>query len=137
MRKNMSSIVLAVIGVSALSIALPMSIASAQQAGPARVAGSAPQDQQFAAPPPRQNRGQATAPGQPFPQQNPGIGMRQGGFGGATMVDDDQNLYILQGNRLFKVSKSDLKVLKESNLPMPQPLNGAGVDDRRIGGEGQ
>ena len=53
------------------------------------------------------------------------------------MVDDDQNLYILQGNRLFKVSKSDLKVLKESNLPMPQPLNGAGVDDRRIGGEGQ
>ena len=42
------------------------------------------------------------------------------------MVADGDSLYILQGNRLFKVSKSDLKVVKEGQLPMNPPMGGGG-----------
>ena len=48
------------------------------------------------------------------------------GGGGATMVADGDSLYILQGNRMFKVSKSDLRVVKEGNLPMNPPMGGGG-----------
>ena len=64
--------------------------------------------------------------------QNRGMG------GGATMVADSDNLYILQGNRLFKVSKSDLKVVKEGQLPMNPPKDeGAMENPARRGGGGE
>lgn len=68
--------------------------------------------------------------------QGPGFGQGQGqpgrgvmmppmGFAGpATMVGDEKNLYILQGNRLIKVRKSDLGVEAEKQLPMPRPQPG-------------
>jgi hypothetical protein len=46
--------------------------------------------------------------------------------GGATMIADGNFLYVLQGNRLMKINKDDLKVAKTGELPMPQgrPNNG-------------
>lgn len=50
--------------------------------------------------------------------------MMMGGGGGGTAMDSDNSfLYIVQGNMLFKVSKSDLRIL--GNVPlggMPQPM---------------
>lgn len=132
MQRNVSSALLAAVGIVTLSVALPLSIARAQQAGPQDVAPASPQDQRFAAPPAAQQRGGA-------PMVAPGGGQfgggmaRGGGMGGATMVDDDAHLYILQGNRLFKVGKSDLRVLKEAMLPMGQPMDQPG---RQIGAGG-
>ncbi len=66
----------------------------------------------------------------PGPGQGPGQGqpprgqfqapMQMGGPGGATMVADSDFLYILQGNRLFKVDKRELGVRVTGSLPMPQ-----------------
>ena len=54
----------------------------------------------------------------------------RGGFGGgggsAAMVEDSTSLYILQGNRLFKISKSDLRVEKQGELPAPPRPGGVG-----------
>jgi len=64
------------------------------------------------------------------PAGGPGQGRMQGpmmgggGGGGAFMVADGAYLYILQGNRLFKVEKESLKVSKEGQLPRPQGMPG-------------
>lgn len=49
-----------------------------------------------------------------------------GGFGGgmATMTVSGDYLYILRGNNLYKVSTSDLRVVKEGMLPMPNQGGG-------------
>lgn len=65
--------------------------------------------------------GPGGAPGQPgrgFQFQPMGIG------GPSTMIGDERNLYILQGNRLIKVKKSDLSIEAEKQLPMPRPQPG-------------
>ena len=46
--------------------------------------------------------------------------MMMGGGGGATMIADGNFLYVLQGNRLLKINKDDLKVAKTGELPMMQ-----------------
>lgn len=45
--------------------------------------------------------------------------MGGGGGGGATMVEEGNFLFIVQGNRMFKVNKSDLKVVATGELPRP------------------
>ena len=133
MRSNLSSIVLAVVGLTSLSVALPLSIARAQQAGLATAAPASPQDQRFVAPPAEQTRGANAVPGQPG-QFQPGGGMMRGaGMGASTMLDDDSSLYVLQGNRLFKINKSDLRVVKEGMLPGQPPMARPG-DQQGFGG---
>ena len=41
-----------------------------------------------------------------------------GGGGQAVMLQDAGSLYILQGNQIYKLSKSDLDVVALGNLPM-------------------
>lgn len=65
--------------------------------------------------------GQMGQPGQP----GRGFQFQPMGMGGApTMIGDEKNLYILQGNRLIKVKKSDLSVEAEKQLPTPRPPQG-------------
>jgi len=73
--------------------------------------------------------GQAGAPaqagprnfqGQGMPMQPMGQGFPQMGGMQATMVVDGNFLYILQGNRLFKVDKQSLKTVAQGELPRPQ-----------------
>ena len=51
----------------------------------------------------------------------PEMGQVRGMVGGSTMVADGGHLYILQGNRLFKVNQMDLRVVREGSLPIGQP----------------
>ena len=142
MKTSVSSIALAVIGIGSLAFAIPMSVARAQKSGESpKVVTPAPsvgqqqyQDiQQRPGGPPAQGQpGFGGPPGQAGMMQNRGMG----GGGGATMVADGDSLYILQGNHLFKVGKSDLKVVKEGILPMPGPMGG-GRPGEPGGGGGQ
>jgi hypothetical protein len=43
------------------------------------------------------------------------------GGGGVTMIADGSFLYVLQGNRILKISKEDLKVVKTGEIPPPTP----------------
>lgn len=64
---------------------------------------------------PQDPRSGPVRPGQgPQPPMPPGA--RPMG-GPATMIDDANHLYILQGNRLFKVSKAPLDVVDQTELP--------------------
>lgn len=107
-----SSVILGTFAVLALAVPLTLSYSSAQQAG------EAPSSQQgggFGQPP-------AGGPGGP-PQGQPGGFQNRpmmGGGGGATMIADGNFLYVLQGNRLLKINKDDLKVAKTGELPMMQ-----------------
>lgn len=100
--------------------------------------------------PPQERAGGVPGPARPFPGQNP-PGFAPGapmapmppmGPGPSTMIVDGGYLYILQGNRLLKVNKNDLKVERETMLPpmrgqvdppraapdrRPQPLEGGGI----------
>lgn len=59
-----------------------------------------------------------------------------GGGGGAIAVDAS-GVYVLQGNRVFKLDKNSLKVVQEGELPMPQPPQGGfGGGGGRPGGGG-
>jgi hypothetical protein len=60
--------------------------------------------------------------------------MRGAGMGASTMVDDDSSLYVLQGNRLFKINKSDLRVVKEGMLPGQPPMARPGDQQGFSGG---
>lgn len=109
--------ILAVVGIASLAIAIPMGVANAQVS-----------DQQ---PPPTQQRGQGglqrgdqggiAAPGGEMMQRQ-----MMGGGGPATMVTDNQYLYVLQGNTLYKINKVNLEVLGQGQLPMPQMGRGGG-----------
>ena len=110
--RSRTSLMLAVGGVAALAIAVPMTAVRAAET------------QQQA--PPRGGQGQYGQPGQVPPQGGmapmPGglmAGGQMGGGGGATMVAEGNSLYILRGNQLLKVSTSDLTVQKQTELPMP------------------
>lgn len=43
--------------------------------------------------------------------------MGGGGGGGTAMVEEGLYLYVVQGNRVFKLAKQDLKVLATADLP--------------------
>jgi len=64
-------------------------------------------------------------PGRGFQFQPMGIG------GPSTMIGDERNIYILQGNRLIKVKKSDLSIEAEKQIPMPRPQPGGPGPDNR------
>lgn len=72
-------------------------------------------------------------PGQGMPPMMGG-GMMGGGGGGTAMVTDGDFLFIVQGNRVFKLNKSDLKVVASSDLPRPQMPQGGGMNPPRGGG---
>ncbi len=80
--------------------------------------------------------------GQGQGQGFPGGGMQMGGAGGGgtTMVEEGLYLYIVQGNRVYKLLKQDLKVIAQGELPRamggPQPGGGQGGPGNRGGGGG-
>lgn len=63
--------------------------------------------------------------------------MAGGGGGGTTMVEEGSYLYIVQGNRMFKVQKGDLKVVVTGELPRPVPQNQTGFQGGAPVGGGQ
>lgn len=75
--------------------------------------------------------------------QGQGMMMGGGAGGGTTMVEEGSFLFIVQGNRMFKVNKSDLKVVAQGELPRAtgRPAGGQegillpGPDSRGGGGE--
>jgi hypothetical protein len=88
---------------------------------------------------------QRAQPGQDRPPMAGDMGMMQRmGGGQAVMVADNNFLYILQGNTLYKVNKNNLEVLGQGMLPMPGPRGGfegqpggaPGVRSGRAGGGG-
>ncbi|HRI42861.1 MAG TPA: hypothetical protein PLL78_02110 [Fimbriimonadaceae bacterium] len=92
-----------------LAIPLTATLSNAQQAGPQPPPQGGPTQPGFGQP----------GPGQPFPppgQMRPGMG-----GSGVAMIADGGFLYILQGNRLLKIGKEDLKVVKTGELPGPTP----------------
>ena len=135
MKTSISSIALAVIGVTSLAFAMTMSVARAQDfGGQAKTADPAQNfgGQAKTADPAQNFGGQAQPgfppqngfgnPGQAFPGQAPQPQMRGGGMGGqVTMVADGDSLYILQGGHLLKVAKGDLRVVREAMLPIGMP----------------
>lgn len=99
-----TSIVLAAIGIGSLALVIPLTSARAQ------VLQSS------------QNQRRATD----IKVQDPGVMIApmppEEGWGPATMVADGDSLYILRGNRLFKVNKGDLRVIREGRLPANPPM---------------
>ena len=115
MIKDWKAPMLAFFGLASLAIAVPVGVAYAQQndqrTGQAAVA-------------PPQRVGQDARPDMFRPDQAPNMQRMQMGGGPATMVVDNQFLYILQGNQLFKVNKNNLEVVGQGMLPMPMPMMG-------------
>lgn len=121
-----ASVYLGAIALCALALPLTLSLSNAQEG-----AKQPAVDQQQPPPggPGGPPGGFQPGPGQPGQGFNGQPGFRPmggGGGGGATMVADGAYLYILQGNRLTKVSKEDLKVARTAELPMPQPQGNFG-----------
>lgn len=92
--------------------------------------------------PPVQGVGQAGPRGQGFPGQPGGVpgaggqfrpgagGFIGGGGGGGTAMDSDNNyLYIVQGGQLFKIAKSDLKIMNSIPLMMAPGRDGFAVPE--------
>ncbi len=131
-----------------LAVSLPLALARAQtngtsadpQAGPRagqRAPGGPPQagpGGQFSGPPreggqlggPPQQGGQFGGPPQPGV-----MGPRMGMMGGGAIAVDDDFVYVLRGNSIFKVYKKDLKVAATGELPAPIPA----TDRRQTPGE--
>ena len=112
MRANYKSTALAVLGIAALAIAVPMSVANAQNAGQTdqrtdqRVDRGQQTDQR------RALAGRDQAPG-----GMQGMMGRMGGGGGTAMTQDQAFLYIVQGNQVFKLNKGNLEVVAAGRLP--------------------
>lgn len=129
------------IGAIAIPLTITTSFAQEQTKPPVDQQGGPPgQGGGFGGPPqggPGQGPGQGQfRPGQPMQ----GGGMMMGGGGGGTaMVEDGSHLFIVQGNRVFKLGKSDLKVIAAGELPRPQMQGGPdspGIPTRAGGGGG-
>lgn len=121
-------VVWSVAAIAALSIPLTISISNAQDSAPKPDVQNRPPIQ------PGQP-GPVGAPTQPAPfpvQSQPGQFRPMGG-GGVTMAIDGAYIYLVQGNRIMKISKDDLKITKSAELmPMDRPAGGA---DRARDGE--
>ncbi|MBS1724481.1 MAG: hypothetical protein JSS66_16180 [Armatimonadetes bacterium] len=129
------NVALGVFGLASLAFALPLAIARAQEAplaapaqertqaqDTARAGATAPAQEGIA----RAGRSEMTVPAQEFPGQftpAPPMAMMppMPGGGQATMMDGGVYLFILRGNQLLKVRKSDLAVEKMTMLPSPEP----------------
>jgi translation initiation factor IF-2 len=117
MTKQLTALAVGGIALVSLSVGVTLKASQAQTAPP-------PPDRQVRQP----GQGQPPFPGQPG--QGPQGGLQRpmqigGGGGGAAMVEDNAFLYVLQGGRLFKVQKSDLKIAAEAMLGGP-PRDGRG-----------
>lgn len=147
--------IFAAFAIAAAAIPLTITNAIAQEKAPeAQVQGGAPppagfqggggfgggQGQGQGQPPQGGFRGQGGQGGQGFPGGGMQMGMGGGGGGGTTMVEEGLYLYIVQGNRVFKLSKQDLKVIAQGELPRamggPQPGGLPGGPGNRGGGGG-
>lgn len=147
MKTSISSIALAVIGVTSLAFAIPLSAARAQQReDSAPVQGqrkleATPRAEQKAEPAqavpgppgvPFEGGYAMPAPSQAMPGGPPPMQMwGGGGMGGpAVMVVDGMNLYILRGDRLYKVNKGNLSVTLEGILPDRPPMINQGFNNQ-------
>lgn len=101
--KRISVWTLGALALAAVSVPLTLTVSQAQVAPPPDQ-GVRP-DQRGSVQP------GAAGPGQ-F-QRQPGMMM---GGGAAALTSDNMFLYIVQGNRVFKLSKGDLKVVAETQL---------------------
>ena len=82
---------------------------------------------------PGQGQGFPPQPGQPG-QFRP---MGPMGGGGGSISAGEGAVYVLQGNRVYKLDRNSLRVLAEAQLPMPQPMGRPGEPgqpDRARGG---
>lgn len=84
---------------------------------------------------PGQGQGQFRA-GQ-FGQGQGGFGGGFGGGGGGAIAVDNEAVYVLQGNRVLKLGKNDLSVLRQAELPRPQGQPQPGRQGGFGGGQGQ
>jgi len=109
MRANFKSTALAVLGIAALAIAVPMSIANAQDPGQRTQRSDRQTDLRRGIVVPAQ-------PGQ-APGGMQGMMGRMGGGGGTAMAQDQRFLYIVQGNQVFKLNKGNLEVVAAGRLP--------------------
>lgn len=105
-----SQVFIGLLAAAALAIPLTATLSSAQQAGPQPPPQGGPGQPPFGQP------GFAQPGGPPAGQMRPGMG-----GGGVAMIADGGYLYVLQGNRLLKIGKEDLKVVKTGEIPMPTP----------------
>lgn len=99
-----TQVLIGLFAAAVLAIPLTATLSNAQQAGPQPPPQGGPTQPAF---------GQ---PGPPPGQVRPGMG-----GGGVAMIADGGYLYVLQGNRLLKIGKEDLKVVKTGELPGPTP----------------
>lgn len=108
MSTTIRSTVLAVVGVSCLSVVISSGIARAQNVRVATTtAGPATQ-----AAPDWQQRGVEMPPMmavQPMPPGNPPI-----------MIQDANALYVLRGNEIFKFDKQTMQIIANGKLPEPR-----------------
>ena len=126
MRANYKSTALAVLGVASLAIAVPMSIANAQDPGQ--------RDQRTDQRLQRDLRSDQR-PDQPFQRRGGLPGQAPGGMqgmmgriggGGTAITQDGVYLYIVQGGQVYKVTKKDLEVVAVGRLPVGP--GGPGMD---------
>lgn len=117
MKNNLKAPLLAVLGLASLAVAVPMGVAYAQ-------------DQGQRPPVQRDQRGQLAPPAMQREQMD--MMQRMGPGGGATMAVDQQFLYILMGNRLFKVNKNTLEVVGQGMLPMGGPGGPGGFGGQEV-----
>ena len=93
-------------------------------------------------PPPGGQGGGVARPGQGFPPQGapgqPGQFRPMGpmGGGGGSISAGEGAVYVLQGNRVYKLDRNSLKVVAEGQLPMPQMGMAPGAPGPRPGGGG-
>lgn len=122
------------IGAVAIPLTITTSFAQETNATVKQGTSAAPASQGGFGNPPQGGPGQGGPPGQGGSQFRPSQGMPGGGMmmggggggGGTAMVDDGNSLFIVQGNRVFKLNKSDLKVAAQGELPRPQMPGGPG-----------
>jgi hypothetical protein len=75
--------------------------------------------------------------GQGFQGRPPGgLPMMGMGGGGSAIAADGSSVFILQGNRVIKLDKNSLNVIREVQLPMPQMQPGIGGQGGNRGGGG-
>jgi hypothetical protein len=82
-----------------------------------------------------QSIAQVPPPGAP-PQPPMGMGQMPMGGAQAQIVQDNQNLFVLRGNVIYKIDKAQMRVTGQAELPRPTPPAGPrdGGLGRRPGG---
>lgn len=106
-------------GAALIALSLPFTLTISQAQGNDQGGFGRGQGQGQGFPPGQGNPPQGFGQGQPGQPgfQRPGGGGGMGG--GAAMVEDANFLYVLQGNRLVKIQKSNLQVVGQGMIGMP------------------